>query len=659
MSTLAAALQAAERGFRVFPLNINGKEPAIADADWRALATRDRAKIESMWTCPVFGTAMDYNVGIALDANTLVIDVDVRDGRAGAESLAFIEAIHDPLPSTYEVETASGGRHLYYSVEGTSGAFPKQLAKNIDLQGEGRYVAAPGSIIDGRPYRALREGPIGPLELAPQWLCDLATAKRVAPDERVARASVGDVDSDYNVARATEWLTTAAPEAVEGSGGDNQTIAVINRVGDFGISEEMAYDLLLDHWNEKKAIPSWDPDDLRAKVRSAYKSRQNPVGVASPEAEFDAVEVAGKNSAIRKHGKLWLEWWRDAKPDLAQPYLIDDMYDLNTMVVTYGESNSGKTYVVLDQAFAIATGRAWNGHKVNKGLVVYVAAEGGRGFRKRIAAFRQHYDVPELPFALVPCPVDLFSSTADAKALVTLIREAEAASGEKCVMVVVDTLARAMGGGDENSGADMGVLLKNCDRIRETTGATFHLIHHSGKDKAKGARGWSGLRGHIDTEIEVAPGRVEVTKQRDLEKIKELTFALKGVGVGERADGRAVTACIVEWNSVSEFEIRVSPEAQQMLDILRKLIAARQDAIEADDKTDNSDKAKLLKNIRIPWAEWQAGVRNEMKTKKGKPIARQRLFEIRPELSNSGLIERDGKDQWFIPDSPEIRTQSE
>lgn len=448
---------------------------------------------------------------------------------------------------------------------------------------------------------------------------------------------VSDLDTPDAIKRATAYLTTAP---------DNGTFKVACRVKDFGIGQETCLDLMAEHWS---GANSRDEAHISFRVENAYRYGQSPPGIASPEAEFDAVEVAIPTAgAPARRGKLFLEWWRDSIPDFDQPYLVDDVYDLNTMVVTYGESNSGKSYVVLDQAFAIATGRDWNGHKTHKGLVVYVAAEGGRGFRKRIAAFRQRYGVNDVPFALIPCPVDLFATGADTRTLVDLIHDAERQAGLECVMVVVDTLARAMGGGDENSGADMGVLLKNCDRVRESTGATFHLIHHSGKDKAKGARGWSGLRGHIDTEIEVAPGRMEVTKQRDMEKGKAFGFALAGAEIGKRTDGRAVTACTVDWLTESEFEVRVSPDAQKLFGLLEQLLDARRDEIEADGSLPQPDKADMVRKARIPWATWQMSALSCLKGARGKPLARSSLFPLRLELSNSGMVQKDARNQWFM-----------
>ena len=111
-------------------------------------------------------------------------------------------------------------------------------------------------------------------------------------------------------------------------------------------------------------------------------------------------------------------------------------------------------------------------------------------------------------FALVPCPIDLRSGKADANALIALIREVETEFGEACVLLVIDTLSRAMAGGDENSSTDMAQFVANVDRIRDATKSHVLVIHHTGKDKTKGARGHSSLRAAADTELEVTPSRL-------------------------------------------------------------------------------------------------------------------------------------------------------
>ena len=126
--------------------------------------------------------------------------------------------------------------------------------------------------------------------------------------------------------------------------------------------------------------------------------------------------------------------------------------------------------------------------------MVYVALEGGRGVRKRICAYKRKFGLASIPFALVTSPLNLLQAK-DVAALISLIEDAEIEFQMPRVMVVIDTLSRAMPGGDENSAQDMTAVIRACDEIKLQTGATVHLVHHSGKKQASGARGHSSLKG--------------------------------------------------------------------------------------------------------------------------------------------------------------------
>jgi hypothetical protein len=144
-------------------------------------------------------------------------------------------------------------------------------------------------------------------------------------------------------------------------------------------------------------------------------------------------------------------------------------------------------------------------------------------------------------------PIDLRSNDANLKELLALVRAAEQQTGEKCVWVIVDTLSRAMAGGDENSPVDMGRIVAAADRIRAETSAHFTYLHHTGKDAARGARGHSLLRAATDTEIEVASNSMTITKQRDMEGGFAIGFGLVDMRIGDDHAGNPIKSAVVEW----------------------------------------------------------------------------------------------------------------
>lgn len=230
--------------------------------------------------------------------------------------------------------------------------------------------------------------------------------------------------------------------------------------------------------------------------------------------------------------------------------LVEGVLTAGAGTILYGDSNSGKTFLAIDMACAVARGVPWMERQTEPGLVVYVASESPASVRGRLQAYQRHYGVKVPNFAIVQAPVNLWSGDEDTEALIAAVRRVEQQTGQRAVLVIGDTLARMTAGANENSGEDMGLVVGRFDLIRLKTGAHFLLIHHSGKDAAKGARGHSSLRAAVDTEIEVTAtdeGRcAEVTKQRDLAtKGDRIGFQLETIALGETKWGKPATTCIV------------------------------------------------------------------------------------------------------------------
>lgn len=257
-----------------------------------------------------------------------------------------------------------------------------------------------------------------------------------------------------------------------------------------------------------------------------------------------------------------LVWLSEVSPVLSQAYVVRGLIASGSAVVIYGDSNSGKTFFTLDLCLHIASAQPWRDHRVQAGLVVYVAAEGGHGIRNRLAAHLQQAPwTLGAPFAVLPQPVDLLNPEADTNLLIESIRAAEEVAGAKVVVVVLDTLARVMTGGNENDSRDMSGFVANVDRIRADTGAAVLIVHHCGKDAAKGARGHSSLRAAVDTEILVegleGTRTATVQKQRDLPSGQRYGFDLVAVEVGtDPEDGAAITSCVV---AVAEAQAQTKP----------------------------------------------------------------------------------------------------
>lgn len=229
--------------------------------------------------------------------------------------------------------------------------------------------------------------------------------------------------------------------------------------------------------------------------------------------------------------------------------LVEGLMTIGSSVVVYGDSNSGKTFWALSVATAIATGTDCYGRKTDAGLVIYLASEAPASIRSRMQAIKKYHGCDLENLAMVPVPMNFYNGDQDAHDVIELVRAIEQIKGRPVRLIIGDTLARMSAGANENSGEDMGPVMARFDQVATATGAALMIIHHNGKDAAKGARGWSGIRAHIDTEIEVIEKEgirmVNVTKQRELpSKGEAIYFKLEVVEMGISKFGGPATTCV-------------------------------------------------------------------------------------------------------------------
>lgn len=265
---------------------------------------------------------------------------------------------------------------------------------------------------------------------------------------------------------------------------------------------------------------------------------------ASPD-EFEALVEADAPAEQATPPRFVFEPAHSFASTTALPWIIKGVLPKAALAVVYGASGSGKSFAVQDMGMAIAMGVPWRGRKVKQGRVAYIAAEGAEGSRKRFAAYAQHHgiDLVGVPMMVLNAAPNLLEKQ-DA---VDVAKGIKAAGGAD--VIIVDTFAQVTPGANENAGEDVGKALGYCKRIHEVTGAVVVLIHHSGKDASKGARGWSGLRAAADAEIEVVrteTGRyMRLSKSKDGEDGLEWGFDLEVVQLGVDEDLDPITSCVV------------------------------------------------------------------------------------------------------------------
>lgn len=208
--------------------------------------------------------------------------------------------------------------------------------------------------------------------------------------------------------------------------------------------------------------------------------------------------------------------------------LVAGYLNLDSLAEIYGPSGVGKSFLALDVANHVARAAWWQGREVTGGSVLYVAAEGVAGYTVRLPAWRKHNNMSAEvhPIHWYPSPINLANRQ-------WIEAMAEVAADLGVSLIVLDTLARNIVGVDENSTKDMGQVVEHLDTIRRATGACVLLVHHTGKDAGRGARGASALKGALDTELEVTGDAerltLKITKQKDGPELAPLQLALVNV----------------------------------------------------------------------------------------------------------------------------------
>ncbi len=565
-----------ERGFSVFPCRQN-KAPFTPSGYKDASRDLNEAYIWAQ-------DHPDAQPAIACEASGLVV-IDVDDLEAFE---AFLERRGYSVPDTLSASTPSGGRHFYFFAPAGFHP-PARLCDGVDIKYKG-YVLAPPAQAFSKRANALghyewqnEDASVAPM---PEWpeltmaspvpetakggahvvkgafaemqaLLSHIPADITYPDWVQVLASVYEETSGSNegLSIADEWSATGSKykagevdlkwrSFVLGKAGGMSTLAHFAREHGADLSAIARSHSDLSHLcNELDGVGDIDVSGLLAghvDTTSKPEAAATSVQATDPDALVQHRVDSLSKSIIRGDA---------ATPLLDQDYLIKGWFGHGDLSTLYGPSNVGKSFVALDIANHVAKSSEWNGCKVRGGTAIYFAAEGGRSLQNRLVALRGG---ASKDLILVPEPVDLFASSLDVQAIVKLAQEQ--CSGP-IAMIVFDTLARSMPGGDENSGTDMGRVVRHLDYIRSATGAHVMVVHHTGKDHDRGSRGHSSLPAAVDTELACHKKdgirTLITTKQRDMETGKELAFDLVPYVLGHDEDGEEKSTCYVEFRSVS------------------------------------------------------------------------------------------------------------
>lgn len=532
-----AARNFAEAGIPVFPCISNStgltldpkKRKAPACANGFKDATTDLAQIDAWWA-----EDSEYNIGACPeDAGWLVVDVEAS-GLSRWKELAAKENV----PPTYTVETTSGGLHLYFAGSAPSSVRKLFKGEPIDTRGVGGYVLMPPSIVSNRPYKVLHERSIAPL---PSFI-----AARLAETDHRASASVTEADIAANVARGRVLLANLVQRgdvAIEGHGGDARTYRLCCELLNLGISPDTTKALLLELWNPH-CQPPWDADELETKITNAASYAQNEEGswAVAPAAEtfardtLDRLAAESKTSTPERRSRFHPEDEAEQEEGDDPSWLFEGLMPDRGTILLRGRTGSYKSFISQEWAMAVAANIPSHGMEPKfTGPVFYGALEGRHNVKKaRRRAWKIARGVESVPnFYVMPAP--MIAMNGEAQEFGDQI--AKRCNGRKPRLIVIDTVAKAMAGLNENDAGDAGKLIQFCDQLAEHFNCAVLAIGHTGKDEGRGARGSSAFEAGFDTVLEAKAHRatksvaIRVIKHKDAEEREEpWTFEGRVIG---------------------------------------------------------------------------------------------------------------------------------
>lgn len=263
--------------------------------------------------------------------------------------------------------------------------------------------------------------------------------------------------------------------------------------------------------------------DMRSMIESARKKWERP----EPK---DLEKHAGEKPRgfrFQAVGKLKL------KPP---EFVIDTLIETHSLGIMFGDPGAGKSFFAVDASMCVATGCDFHGKTVRQGSVFYIAGEGHNGLVRRFAAWGKHrgIDYTDAPIFLSDRPAQ-FLDSASARDVGEAVGEMAKLHGAPR-LIVVDTLARCFGPGDENSTKDMSAFVAAMDELKaKFPGCTVLVVHHSGHGDKSRARGAVALKGSLDFEYRLDKSETVVrlinTKMKDAPQPPPQAYALKSVEI--------------------------------------------------------------------------------------------------------------------------------
>ena len=319
---------------------------------------------------------------------------------------------------------------------------------------------------------------------------------------------------------------------------------------------------------------------------------------------------------------------------------IEDYLEPDTLCVMYGDSEAYKSFLAVDMACHIATGKAWRSHEVKPGFALYIAGEGSNGLRKRIKAWFEYYGEPIRNIAVSTVPVALCDPS-NVAALVEDTKAFMASMAVKPTFIALDTLNTHFGDGDENNTADMTRFMSGLRTLRIATGATLFVPHHCGLAAKDRSRGSVVLRNGIDWEYrlerrpESQTTTLTCTKCKDHEKPVPLSWNLETVFLPwADAQGRPLNSAVLVPNddgpAARPVKEKMGSQQRRALDLLQELYRTQRQNLE--------DAGHDPETARVTIAHWQDAMQSISEDRGNRNRIRRALLDSGHVAVENGFV---------------------
>lgn len=464
------ALELLKQGFKVFPLEPNGKKPLIKD--WQEFAQKEEElDVKAAWVaCP------EANIGISCGPSDLIVlDVDNKPDADGWASLEELLLFNKEVP-TMRVDTPSGGAHYYYRRNGrTARNTVGKLGKGLDTRAIGGYVVGWGSTIDGKHYVINVDHELAD---APDW---------VFPEvaDVIQKEAVQASELDYK--RALKWVLEEAPDSVQGQGGDATLYQVICEVKDMGLNARQTKEII-EQYNAFNCDPMWSAAEIQTKIENAYKYSQNSQGAkALPEFE-DISTISPEPEEVPS-----IKTFSGADLNLLdippRDWIVYRRLICGFVTSTIAPGGTGKSMHSMVEAVAVATGRALLGETPKKTgpVIIYNIEDPLDEIQRRLCAIAIHYDIPfedlkdvhlvsglDNPLSIASTKDGVTGATKDYTKLVGLVKET------KALQLILDPFVQVHSV-DENSNNAVAVIGRLFSQLATNMQCAVNLVHHTRK----------------------------------------------------------------------------------------------------------------------------------------------------------------------------------